>query len=263
MKIGCCAPIERYDAVAAAGFGYIELPGGAIARLSDAEFAQWREKLDAGPIPCLCLNAAVVPEVKICGPAFSLPAAAAYCALLADRAARLGANCIGVGSPKSRDVPPDFDMGLAWRQTGLFLETLCEAAGRHGIRVLWEPLNASETRFGVDSLESAQQIELLRRAGRGNPGLLGDLYHMVYKRESVQTFETVLPLVGHLHIASIGDGKRGFATQADAAELLSFIKSAVRAGRPDTISAETFSGSIETDGAAFVKLLRGWLKEEG
>ena len=258
VKLGCCASITQYDEVAAAGFDYIELPGNVIARLSAEAFGQWERTVRCGKIPCMGLNAALCPEVKICGPSFSESAVEQYAHLLCDRAACLGASKIGIGSPASRTLPQGFPTDTAWQQEEHFLKIFCAAALPHGIEILWEPLNPEETGFGVDSLESAKHIAKLRADGVSNLGLVADLYHMARKGEDAGVLQRMIPYVGHVHIASALGG-RGYVTESDAATMKPLLRSC--AGRTEGISAETFSGTICAEGAGFVILLRRWLRE--
>lgn len=258
VKIGCCAPMEQYDEVSAAGFDYIELPGRVLALLPEEELAQWERTVQQGPIPCAGINVALCPDVKICGPSFSEEAAERYAQLLCGRAARLGATKIGIGSPASRELPQGFSVDTAWRQTERFLRIFCAAAQPYGIDILWEPLNTEETIFGVDSLESAEHIAKLRADGVSNLGLVADLYHMVRKGEDAAVLARLLPYVGHVHIKSARGG-RGYVTQADADTMKPLLR--VCAGRTEGISAETFSGRVWAEGADFAVLLRRWLEE--
>ncbi|MGM9573464.1 MAG: sugar phosphate isomerase/epimerase family protein [Hominicoprocola sp.] len=258
VKLGCCAPIEQYGEVAAAGFDYIELPGNVLARLSLEEFGQWEKTVQGGAIPCMGLNASLCPEVKICGPMFSENAAEQYARLLCSRAACLGVSKIGVGSPASRALPQGFPVDTAWKQAERFLRIFCAAALPYGIEILWEPLNPEETGFGVDSLESAEHIAELRAAGVSNLGLVADLYHMARKGEDAEVLAQLMPYVRHVHIAS-AQGGRGYVTETDAAVMKPLLERC--AGRTAGISAETFSGRVCAEGADYVALLHRWLRE--
>lgn len=258
MKIGCCAPIEQYGQAVDAGFSYIELPGSVLSEISDEELGQWERTVGNGSIPCRGLNASIPPAVRICGPGFSEDAAEQYARRLCTRAARLGALNIGIGSPNSRTLPQGFSVETAWRQTEQFLRIFCAAALPCGIRVLWEPVNPSETNFGVDSLESLAHVEKLLGEGLSNFGMIADLYHMACKGEDVEVLARMLPYVEHIHIASSLSG-RGHVTEADAELMKPMLR--LCAGRVESMSVEASRGSIGGEGAAALVLLRRWLEE--
>ena len=261
MKLGCCTTIDHYQDVVSAGFDYIELPGNALATIPEETFAEWRRVIAAGTLPCPALNAAIAPEIKICGPHFSAPQAKDYLERLCRRAAQLGVKRIGIGSPKSREVPEGFSVEEAWRQAETFLTIAYEAAKPYGIGMLWEPLNLSETSFGVDTLESLAHVRALNAAGV-QIGMVGDLYHTAYKGEGPDVLRQALDMIGHVHIASVKDGHRGYPIDADAAVMLPLL--AVCREKPELqlLSAEVFSGEIGTDGKAYLARVRAWLETE-
>lgn len=258
MLIGCCSTIDKYNDVVRAGFDYIELPGGALSALSNGVADEWAQIIHN--IPCLGLNAAVPPHVALCGPDFSAAASRTYAHLLCKRACPIGVKMIGIGSPQSRHVAPGYDMELAWKQAEGFLYELCDEAARFGMTILWEPLNLSETIFGVDSMESYEHIARIASSGINNIGMVGDFYHMAYKGDTVDTLKHTLPMIKHLHIASLSDGKRGYATDADRPTMLPLFKECAFAGL-DTISAEAFDGTVAEDGSAFIKTIKDWIKD--
>lgn len=258
MKIGCCAPIDRYGEVAAAGFAHIELPGSTLARLSREELMQWEQTVKDGPIPCRGLNSSIPQEVKICGPMFSEEAARQYARLLCARAAQLGALNIGIGSPMSRMLPQGFSVETAWQQTEQFLRIFCAEALPYGIQVLWEQVNTEETNFGTDSLASLPHVEKLVREGLSNFGLIADFYHMARMGEDAAVALQVAPYVKHMHIAGVHNG-RGHVTAEDEAQMKPMFRAC--AAGAQSISLEASHGSIGGEGAAARALLLRWLGE--
>lgn len=258
MDFGCCCGIDSCESVRRAGFDFIELPGNVLARISEEELGCWLGILEATRVPCRGLNAAIAPEVSICGEGFDAAAARDYLRRLCERARRVGAKVIGIGSPKSRKYTHGFGLKRAWEQAETFLRIAVECAAPQGITILWEPLNAEETEFGIDALESAEHIARLRREGVENIGLVGDFYHMLRRGDSPEAMQAMLPLLGHLHLASARDGARGYVSESDRQDVCALLKVCVESG-VQTLSAETFSGDIEKDGGRMLHLLAAWL----
>lgn len=259
LLIGCCVDIEDYSKAAAAGFDYVELKGSLLSQLDDDEYLRWRAIVESGPIPCLGLNASIVPEVKICGPAFSQEKIRRYGDQLCSRAAGLGVRWIGIGSPASRDYTEGDDLEGAWGQAEEFLRILCASARAYEIRILWEPVNPGESTFGYESRESAGHVALLREQGESNLGMVCDLYHVIYKRENCDVIREIAPLTEHVHLASVTDQRRGFVSERDIPLLGEMLKTLYASGCR-TFSSEAFSGDILRDGTACVSLLRALLK---
>ena len=239
MKIGCCVPFAQYTLVKRSGYDFIELPGNALMALSLADQDALVQTVKNGSLPCCGFNAALPASVKICGPDFDKDKLRAYAQGLCALGHRLSIRNIGIGSPSSRAMPPNFDRARAWEQTRVCLEIFSAAAQAYGQTVSWEPLNELETDFGIDYAESAQMIEELSLP---NVGLVCDLYHLGYRREDPHVVERYAHLVRHLHIAQYEKGKRMYPSTPYIDQYLSYLRPVCKAGFDGVISTEAFDG---------------------
>jgi sugar phosphate isomerase/epimerase len=114
-----------------------------------------------------------------------------------DAAGRLGAPAI-IGSMQGRwaeDVPRDAAIGYL-RDA---LEDLGAHASRHGVPLLYEPLNRYETNLVNTQGEGAQLVRSLKTQ---NVKLLCDLYHMNIEESNLaDALRAAGDSVGHVHFA--------------------------------------------------------------
>ncbi|OWV80403.1 isomerase [Rhizobium sp. R635] len=80
----------------------------------------------------------------------------------------------------------------------------CDAAG-DGVTILIEPLNPyNAPGYFLNGAEQAADI--IREVGRPNLRLMFDFYHIqIIEGDVTRRFETLLPLIGHVQIASVPD----------------------------------------------------------
>ena len=174
MIYSCCASLGMLDAVERAGYERIILPGTEVAAWSDGELTAVVERLRRSPLTCRALNSFCTPELILCGPNYDPEKVKAYIDRLAPRAAALGAEYIGVGSPKSRSIPDGFDKELAMEQWCETLTILCDACAPHGITVLLEAVCALEGNWMTTTTSA---LEVVRRMGREDLQIVFDTYH--------------------------------------------------------------------------------------
>jgi sugar phosphate isomerase/epimerase len=114
-----------------------------------------------------------------------------------DVAGTFGAPAI-IGSMQGRwgDRLPR-EQALGW--FGEALNTLGEHAAKHGVPLLYEPLNRYETNLFNRQADAAA---FLRTLSSPNVKLLCDLFHMSIEESSIaDAVRVVGPLVGHVHFA--------------------------------------------------------------
>lgn len=114
-----------------------------------------------------------------------------------DFAGRFGAPAI-IGSMQGRwegAVPRE--QALAW--LGEALDELGEHAARHGVPLLYEPLNRYETNLFNRLGDTAAWLRALRTR---NVRILADLFHMaIEETDLAAALRDAGPLVGHVHFA--------------------------------------------------------------
>lgn len=89
-----------------------------------------------------------------------------------------------------------------------FLENLryaCDKASLHMITVLIEPLNSQDAP-GYFLQTSAQAADIINKVDRPNIKLMFDFYHLqIMEGDVCRHFESLLPIIGHVQIASVPD----------------------------------------------------------
>lgn len=127
-----------------------------------------------------------------------------------DAGGTLGAPAI-IGSMQGRkDDGVTREQALDW--LGEALITLAEQASKHGVPLLYEPLNRYESNLFNRQSDAAAFVRTLRSA---NVKVLCDLFHMNIEEASIgDALRNVGDLVGHVHFAdsnrqAIGRGHTG------------------------------------------------------
>ena len=140
MRFGVCAPVSEAARLHKLGFDYIEVSASSLASMTEAEFAAFCAENQAAPIHAEAANCLFPGEIRLTGDAVDSDAVQSYI----DRVmARLGAAGIQIavfGSGGSRRVPEGFAKERAISQLGDVAYRLGEAAAKHGVTVVLEPL---------------------------------------------------------------------------------------------------------------------------
>lgn len=239
MKCCCCAGAEDYQLLADIGFDGIELPGAAMAAVPQEDWDELKGKIMNGPIPCIGFNAALPPEIKICGPGIDLALTEKYAELLCQRLHDLGGKTIGIGSPGSRILPERFDPVTAREQMKEFLVLFARVADVWDIMVCWETLNPAETNFGLSFVNDGSVIRDLVNQGISNIGLIADLFHLLVNGNTAEEAVGLSDLVRHVHIAEPPADFRGYPTKSYAHQYRELLDAILQDKQCNTISIET------------------------
>ena len=141
---------------------------------------------------------------------------------------------------------------MAWLVEAL--QRCCAEAQRYGVRIALEPINRYETTL-INNV--AEGLELIRRVGAGNFGLLLDTYHMNIEEPSIEgSIRQAGDRIFHFHVA---DSNRWYpgGGHLDFPSLLGELKST---GYRGYVSGEFLPiPDAETGAREAIKNLRGWL----
>lgn len=204
MRIGCSVlNISELEVVRAAGYDYLELMGKYLVRLEECDFSQIRRILEEKTFICGGLNAYCPKDIVIAGPEYDLKKAGKYAEFCALRASVIGVECVGIGSPQSRRLPPAFGRKKADQQLRDFLKTTAEAFGKFGIKVCLEPLAPCYCNY-INTIEEA--VEIVEGIGWENIGIVADFYNMEYTGEADRDMKAFLPWLYHVHISDDAGG---------------------------------------------------------
>ena len=223
MRFGVCAGIETAEALAEAGYDYIEL-SVAGDLVPDGDAAAWSEKRkDIAAMPLLpeAYNS-FVRSGKIVGPDADFDRLRRYVMTALTRAAEVGGAVIVFGSGGARQIPDGFPKAEADRQMRDFLHLCGEASTETGVAVVIEPLCKSECNNINLVSEGAAWARTIALPGVRN---LADTYHMEREEEPLAAIIESADVLAHVHTADTGRFAPGTGTY-DHAALFAALKSA-------------------------------------
>lgn len=240
IYFSCCAVPENAALVAKAGFDRIALPGSRVAAMEIESVRALKAELDGLGLPCRSLNAFCPAQLKLVGPEFDAAKLADYSAGLAERAAILSVEKLGVGSPNSRILPPDFDRARAMEQWLTALRVISEAFRPAGIDVLAEPLCTLECNWMNTADEVAASV-----AHVGGVGMVYDMYHAFAMGEDADAMRRVMPLVRLVHIAHLVDGEKHYLRAEHCADCAPYFAVLREAGYAGEIAVEATFDALD------------------
>lgn len=199
IKAGCTLQTPS-DIMSAAecGFDYLEFMGKYLVSLSQNEFLSLQKKAEACSVRVLGMNGYCPETLKMAGPGFTPESIRKYAAECAQRGALLGAELVGIGSPKSRNLPAGYPRAEAVRQLKEFLKITAEEFGKYGMSVCLEPLAPCYCNF-INYLPEAMAI--VEDLGLENLGLVVDFYNMEFVNEADLDLKSFVKLIRHAHIS--------------------------------------------------------------
>jgi sugar phosphate isomerase/epimerase len=232
MRLGCCAPLDRAGAVAAAGYEYWEPPVVTVAaRQGEDAFAAVRERFAALSLAPEAWNCLLPGELKVTGPDADLDSLARYLEIAFARIAEVGGRVVVFGSGRARAVPEGFDRAQAEEQVAAFLRLAGDAAAERDLTLALEPLNRGECNI-INSV--AEGLAMVRRVAHERVRLLADCYHMWLEDEPMSNLIEAGDALAHIHVSD--RPRRAPAPGAD--ELNPFLSTLRAAGYDGRISVE-------------------------
>ena len=223
MRFGVCAGIETAEALAEAGYDYIELSvAGDLVPEEDSE--AWAEKRKASAAMPLLPEAynSFVRSGKIVGPDADFERLRRYVHTALTRAAEVGGAVIVFGSGGARQIPDGFPKAETDRQLRDFLNLCGEASAKTGVVVVIEPLCKAECNNINLVSEGAKWARTMGLPGVRN---LADTYHMEMENEPLSAILESADVLAHVHTADTGRLAPGTGTY-DHAALFAALKSA-------------------------------------
>ncbi len=255
MKFGICSGPEVAAQAHAAGFDYLEINVQAHLRpmQPEAEFHVFCEQLKQLPIPCRAANCFLPGHLKVTGPEVNWDTLEHYVGVALARAERVGIQFIVFGSGASRKVPEGFSREVAWSQLARFARLCHEIAREHGIIIVLEPLQRSETNI-VNSV--SEGMRLVQEVDLPNFRLLVDAFHWAKEEEPVSSIVQAGSLLRHAHIATYAQRK---APGLEACDFQPFFHALQQVGYQGMLSIEAAWNDIAVDAAQALAVLRSGL----
>lgn len=196
------------------GYDGYEFAGAKLASMTESEFQEMRDIAEAEGIPCVGINAYSSGTPAFVGENYSKKAAEEYAETVCSRAAALGAPNVGIGSPKSRIIPEDYDLKKASEQMSEFLSVTADTADGYSMGVLVEALRKTSCNY-INTAESA--VNAAKKCGKDNVRIVYDFYHAQPEEDDyIKSFEEYYSMVGHVHVSTCeADKTRGYPTERD------------------------------------------------
>lgn len=250
-RFGCCAGIDRADAVAQSGYDFIELPAATVLQgeADGSEFAPMLDRLEHLPLPAEAFNIFLPGGMKIVGEEVDRERIHRYLKHVMDRASAVGGKLIVFGSGGARRVPDGFDPLEAQAQIAEFLHEAGAEAERYGITLAIEPLNRGESNI-LNSVPEA--LDMAEQADHPSVQVLADLYHMEKDGEPLDHILQAKGRLTHVHVADTGRFAPGTG-DADTAGLFRRLKEIGYAGR---ISIECSWKNFEEEAPVSLEFLK-------
>lgn len=199
IRFGVCAKSEQLNDVIEAGYDYIELNLTKIAALTDGEFAELEKHIQNSPLKAEAFNSFFPAELPIVGENADPKAIAAYVEKALSRASRLGGKIAALGAGKARRIPEGFPYETAYQQLCEVFDFCATVAGKYGMTVALEPLNARETNL-VNTV--AEALEICKQVNNPNGKCLVDFFHASQSGESLECIRTAGDRLIHVHLAA-------------------------------------------------------------
>lgn len=213
MLYGCCinllprgedsAGLAYLEKLKAFGYDYAELPLREISALPPKKWAALKNALHRLSLPVRSCNDFMPGEFHITGTdPIPWSTAERYLHTALSRAAELGAPYAVFGSPWSRSCPEGFPMEKALEQVAAFLQKAGDLAQKHGITLVLEHNNRSETNV---MNHYSDVVAMAQRVNHSHVRLLCDYYHLVYEGDTPAVLESRSDWLLHTHIARLQD----------------------------------------------------------
>ena len=236
FEIGCCSPIEYYELIADSGFDYIDILGWQLFSLTRQELSNFLALTKRIGLPCTRISGYCRKSPAIVGENYDPVETREYARVLCGRAAILGVEYIGIGSPLARVLPDNYSKSIADEQCAEFLAATAEEAGKYGIQILFEAIHPGFCNY-LNS--TAECYSLIKQLSIPNLHLVLDLYHMKRNGESIYDIGKYLDEIRYIHISTdLGGTKRGLYTAQDVSEAEETCSVIKRSGYTGCISFE-------------------------
>lgn len=250
MKVGCCINLADIDIIAALGYDFVDLNGQELAQHTREEARRYAEKLDELQLPCMALHATVPAHVRLTGPDFSADTARDYFEEIASKAEPFHLRYIGIGSPRSRNIPEGYDVAYADSQMCEALKIAAQAFP--DAEILLESLHRGETNY-INTYAHACAVAQLADTPRIRTVL--DVYHFALCADHVENVtESQLAQAAYLHIAD--PERRAFPSDETNSQFIALTRKILSCVQCDAIAIEAVSNELEKDariGLAAVK----------
>lgn len=256
-RLGIIAPIEQDSLVYASGFRLLgESVGKMISPLlNEQQFNANLDRIKKARCKVYLCNVFFPGNIKIAGPDVNEQRVLSYADTVFLRAKKAGISLIVLGSGGARRIPEDYDIKRAEADFIILCRKLAAIAGKYGIMIALESLEASETNF-IITLKSA--AEIVRAVDHPNFKLNADIFHMMRKGELPQSIIDGGELLVHCEIA---EKEKRSLPGVEADNFKPYLRALRKANYKGIIFIEGNTSTPEKDIPLSFKYLTQQLKE--
>ena len=233
MKFGVCGGPAIARIAQRAGYDYFEWSVGDLLhpREDEAIFEESLQQVKALKFRCPVVNVFLPADLKLTGPEVNNKQVEKYVTTAVQRAEKARVEIIVFGSGAARRIPDGFDEHKAHQQIVDFCRMLGPLAREHGVTIVIEPLNTTETNVITSVQEGA---DLVHEVDDPNICLLVDGYHWAKGNDTSDAIYRNIPIIKHAHVATL-DGRRPPSPGDNCAE---FFRQLNRGGYEGRVSIE-------------------------
>ena len=199
-QLGMVASLTDDSLLYASGFRLI---GTSVSNLlgpdiSEEQFMANLQKVKATKCKVYMCNVLFPGNLKIAGPDVNEEKVLEHLNFVLRRAKRAGIKKLVLGSGGARKLPDGYNMKKALKDFIFLGRKMGAAAKQHGVTIVLESLNSTETNF-INTLKEAATI--VRGVGHPAFRLNVDIYHMMKENESPQEIINAKDLIVYCEIA--------------------------------------------------------------
>lgn len=222
MRFGCFGLVKDIEAIAQAGFDFIELNLREIIELSEEEFQNVLSRLKSCKLDADAISWILPTDLDLTAEQTHYEDWQGYIATGISRALAMGAHIWPIGSGKGRSMKPGNGTHEAQKQrVHAFFSKLAAQAAEAGILVLIEPLGPDFSNY-LQTLEDT--VSFVKSLPCENVKTMCDLRHLIAAGVPLSDIITCKDLIGHAHI-DIPTGKlRRFPRKEDGYDYTPYFR---------------------------------------
>lgn len=199
-RLGMASSLENDSLLYASGFRLIGTSVGSLISpsLNEEDFASNRKKIAALKCRLFMCNVLFPGTLKIAGPDVNEREVLTYLTAVLARAKKVGLKHLILGSGGARKLPEGYDKETAKADFSLLAKKMATLAKKHGVTIILENLNSTETNF-LNRLSDAADV--VRRVNHPAFRLNADIYHMMKEGEPAEEIRKAGDVIVYCEIA--------------------------------------------------------------
>lgn len=237
MKIGVCTSPDKLPLLTELGYDYFEACFSWLTDLDDENFRIQTALVEKYPLAGEVYNIFFRGGAQLYAPDGNqeplLREIDAYADKGFRRAAEWGGKVAVIGSGFVRGLKEGMTREETDRQFARVLNVCGEAAARHGMKIVVEPLSRNECNYIHTMAEGAYAA---RMADHPAVGVLVDFYHHAKNGDDLDALPQYADLLYHAHYARLSD--RGVPQEEDREQLLRLAELMKQCPKAERISLE-------------------------